>query len=121
MKFNLQDDQVIFSHLVLQDCACAEAVAETKKWTDERTLEAEVKVNGVVIPAEVFEKWMHDQYEMMEESFKERYDTANFDNRVEERAKELLKEHADGCLDVMYSLQQKLEEADSMLKMSWER
>lgn len=121
MKFNLRDDQVIFSHLVLQDCACAEAVAETEAWVEEGTLEAEVKINGVVIPAEVFEKWMHDQWEMMEESFKERYDTANFDNRVEERAKELLKEQADKCLDVMYDLQQKLEQADAMLTLRWER
>lgn len=121
MKFNLENDQVIFSHLVLQDCKAAEELAETEQWRENGILEAEVKVNGVLIPAEIFEQWMHDHYNAMEEKFKERYDASNFDDRVEERAKELLKEQADGCLDVMYNLQQKLEEADSMLTLRWER
>ena len=95
MKFNLRNPEVIFSRLVLQDCKAAEDIAATEQWTENGILEAEVKVNGVLIPAEIFEKWMQKQYKSMEENFKERYDTANFDGRVEERAKELLKEHAE--------------------------
>ena len=121
MKFNLSNDQVIFNHLMLQDTDIVKQIAATEQWTEDGIFEAEVKINGIVLPAEVFEDWMQEQYKNMEESFKERYDAFNFDSRVEERAKELLKEQAGSCLEVMYNLQQKLEEADSMLTLRWER
>ena len=109
MKFNLGNPSVIFSHLVLQDHKAASAVAETKQWTEDGTLEAEVKINGVVIPAETFEKWMQDQYAAMGIEFKERYNPEQFDARVEEKARELLNEHAEGVIDAMRVLQDNLE------------
>lgn len=108
MKFNLENPNVIFSHLVLQDHKAASAVAETEQWVEDEVLEAEVKINGVIIPAEIFEKWMQDQYTIMEEEFKVRYDSEKFDARVEEKARELLNEHAEGVMDAMRVLQDNL-------------
>ena len=78
-------------------------------------------VNGVEIPAQMMEDWLQFQFESLCKKAKEQYDPENFDKRVEERAKELLKEHADNALEKLEQLQNILYNSEDLLTPHWER
>lgn len=120
MKFNL-DHKVALSHLVLQNTDLAIQLADTPLWLNQGVLEATLQINGVDVPAELIEQTMQELYTRCEKYFKEKYDSAKFDQRVEERAQEILKDHADNALERMYKLINVLESPDVLLTPSWER
>lgn len=121
MKFNLDNHKVALSHLVLQNTELAIQLADTPLWLNQGVLEATLQINGVDVPAELIEQTMQELYARCEDHFDEKYDSAKFDQRVEERAQELLKEHADNALERMYKLINVLESPDMLLTPSWER
>lgn len=121
MKFNLDNHKVALSHLVLQNTELAMQLADTPLWLNQGVLEATLQINGVDVSAELIEQTMQELYSRCEEFFKEKYESTKFDQRVEERAQELLKEHADNALERMYKLINVLESPDVLLTPSWER
>jgi hypothetical protein len=121
MKFNLENHQVALSHVVLKNTDLCLQLADTPLWKENGILEATLIINGVNVPAELIENTMHDLYAQCEDYYKEKYDAKSFDERVEERAIELLKEHADNALERISRLTEILDNPDVLLTSAWER
>lgn len=121
MKFNLENHQVALRHVVLQDEDLAMEIADTALWKEQGIFEAKLIINGVEIPAEVIEDTLQKLYSHCERFYEEKYDVSNFDDRVEERAKELLQEHADNALDRINRLAELLNDPSMLLVPHWER
>jgi hypothetical protein len=121
MQFTLDQDQLALNHITLENRDKAVEIASTELWKTREILEACLTINGVEIPAQIVEDWLQSQFEVLCKKAKENYDPENFDKRVEEKAKELLKLHADNALEKIYELQSRLEDVDSLLTPYWER
>ncbi|MNF15658.1 hypothetical protein D3C80_2183630 [compost metagenome] len=57
---------------------------------------------------------------MIEKALKTKYDADNIDNMVKDKAEKLLEERAGKLLEVMYNLQNTLENASTVIKPFWE-
>lgn len=121
MKFNLEDHTVALSHVLLNNREHAIKVSDTSLWKEYGVLEAKLTINGVEFPSELIENVLQDLYSRCEEFYKEKYDAKNFDDRVEERAKELLKEHADNAFEKISNLLEVLSDPSVLLTPHWER
>jgi hypothetical protein len=121
MKFKLEDHQVALNHVVLEDAKLCMELADTPLWKDQGIFEATLFINGLSVPAELIETTLQNLYSRCEEFYKEKYDVNNFDERVEARAVELLKTHADNALDKINRLTEILGEPDVQLTPYWER
>ena len=121
MKFKLEDHQVALNHVVLEDAKLCMELADTPLWKDQGIFEATLFINGLSVPAELIETTLQNLYSRCEEFYKEKYDVNNFDERVEARAVELLKTHADNVLDKINRLTEILGEPDVLLTPYWER
>ena len=84
-------------------------------------LKATVQVNGVVIPAEVFENCLQGLMSHVESYYSKTYDADNIDALVEIRAEQLLKDHADNALEKLHALCNTLESVEDTIKPHWER
>ena len=121
MKFNLKDCKVFMSHLMLESEELSTKVAETTLWTEDGILEATLQINGVEVPAEHLEKFMKGLWGHAETQLRKKYNADQFDDRVEEKAKQLLEEHADNALEQLCDLQNKLDEVGNVLTPHWVR
>ena len=121
MKVNIDDIQQAISHLFLNDAKVCELVVDTKEWTEDGIIDCQVSFNGVKVDGSVLENTLQHFVDTIEKHFKEKYDSDRLDVVIEERAKELLKEHADNALEKLYDLTRKLEESDDLLVPHWDR
>lgn len=121
MKFDLEDHTVALSHVLLENKEYAFKVSDTSLWKDNGVLEAKLTINGIDFPAELIEEVLQGLYSRCENFYKEKYNVNNFDDRVEERAKELLKEQADNAYERMGKLIEILDNPEVLLKPHWER
>ena len=121
MKFNLEGCGKFMSHLLLESNDLAGQVSKTSLWVEDGVLEATLQINGVEVPAEHLESFMKGLWEHAENQLRKKYKTEDFDRRVEEKAKQLLKDHADNALEELYDLTNKLENIGDVLTPHWER
>lgn len=120
-QVNIEDPSQIMSHILLGSFEICDMVASTKEWKDDKKMNLFVSVNGVEIGGDVFEQELKKLIDRVEESFKVKYDATRLDELIEERAKELLKEHADNALEAIYNLTHRLQEAEDLLVPYWQR
>ncbi len=126
MKFDLEDCSVFMSHLLLEDATLSEEVSKTPLWKDTKTLEATLQINGVEVPASHLEAFMKSLWKRHEESVESGHKELkrkqeDFDNQVELRAKEILREHADDAVNKLVDLQNSLHNIEDTIKPYWER
>jgi hypothetical protein len=121
MKIDIENPNRLLSLFLLENVDIVNSVAETKELKDNGRIIATVKMNGVEVPAEVMENVLQNLINQVEEHYREQYNADAFDKRVEDRAEQILKEHADNVLEKLYSLSTKLEESDSLIKPYWKR
>ena len=121
MKFKFEDESAFMNHLLLESRGLATSVSKTKLWTESETLEATLQINGVDVPAEHLESFMKSLWDRAVEQLRTRYKADDFDRQVEEKAKQLLKSHADNALDKLYDLTSKLEGIEDTIKPYRER
>lgn len=121
MEINIENPKQLLSHFLLADIGVAEKVRKTEPFQDQRTITATVQMNGVEVPAEVFEKVLNNLLDQVKVHYREQYDADAFDRRVEDRAKQILKEHADNALDKIHNLSMVLEDSENLLTPYWER
>ncbi len=99
--FNVDDASVMMSHLALEDRAAAEKIAATNEWVENEVMTAEVKINGVDVPAYVFEKLLQHWYRSMEKQIEEQTGFLKLATAVETAAEELLNERARALMEKM--------------------
>lgn len=56
MKIDINKQEQLLSHVLLQNTEVATAVAETPEWTEDGVIKATVQFNGVEVPAETLEE-----------------------------------------------------------------
>ncbi len=123
MKFDLRNTKTIMVHLMLGDRDLCTKISETPLWTeavDER-LEATLQINGIEVPAQVMEDFMKSLWKSACDEAKLKYDGDSFDNRVEEKARQLLKEHSGNALDKLATLTGQLNDIEETITPHWER
>lgn len=117
MKINIDDNSQLLSHVLLADKNVCEVVADTENWINNGNIICTVQFNGVECPAEVLENVLQNFIKYIEKQV----DYDKFEQKVEERAKEIIQEHADNVIDKMQDLLVKLQESDDLIKPHWER
>lgn len=121
MNINIDDCSQILSHVLLEDHDLVDKITQSPEWKATTAIKAELMFNGVMVSAESFEKTLQGLFDQVETYLREKYDAANLDKLVEERAQQLLKEHADNALDKLYNLTRILEESEDLIVPHWER
>lgn len=121
MKFDLTDYKTALYQVVVENDKLCTQLADTPLWKNEGVFEATLIINGVTVPAEHIENTLQNLYTQCEEYYKRKYDVSSFDERVEERAKELLREHASDALVKIGTLTEILEDSTKLLQPCWER
>lgn len=121
MNVNITDPSQILSHVVLKNTNVVEEVAETPEWKKLGEIQGTLTFNGVEVSAQVLEDALKHVFSRIETYYAEEYDADAFDARVEEKAKELLKEHAGNPLQQLHELVGRLEGIDDVLVPHWER
>ncbi len=121
MKLNIDDVNQLISHIFLNDETVCTTVSTTKEWLEDGVINCEVIFNGIKVDGSVLESTLQHFVKVIEDEFKEKYDTTRLDDIIENKAKELLKQYADNALDKLQDLQRKLEEVDELLIPHWQR
>ena len=80
----------------------------------------DIKVNGVTVDTEVFRKVMEHMWTQANDQAKDAVDEDKFQERVQVAAKKMVQESADGLMETMYELQNKLHDVDQLVKWAWE-
>ena len=119
MKIDIRDPSQIMSRIVLHNTSVAEAVAETADWKDSKTITAEIKFNGVVVPTEVAESVFKEMYAQVSKNYAWKY--ADIEKEVQRRVEQRMKDEATPILEKMYKLQSALEEAENTIKPYWDK
>ena len=121
MKINIGNPNQLLSHVLLGDTEITTLVANTDKWNNEGVIEARVSFNGVDADGQLLEDALQKLFKQVEDHYSEQYDADQFDQRVEEKAKALLKEHADNALEKIMKLSDQLENIEDTITPHWER
>ena len=121
MKVDIDNPKQMLSHLLLDNVDVVTAVAETINWNKSGEINCTVQFNDVELPASILEDVLHKLFKQVEDHYSEKYQADAFDQRVEEKAKEIVKEHADNVVEKLYNLAQVLEESGDLIKPHWER
>ena len=123
MKVDIYNPKQALSHFVLHVSEKAKEIAETAEWTEKKEINAKIFFNGVEVSGEDFESVMEYFVSYYKDHYAEKYAEkyADVEQAVEDRAQKLIKEHADNALDVLVELQDKLYNAENLLKPHWER
>jgi len=108
-KFNVEDSGVFLSHLALQDADAAKQIAETPQWSENQVMTAEVKINGVPVPAKVFEEVMQHWIKETERQIEEQTGFLKLATAVETAAHDLLDQKAEGLLQKMREVENALD------------
>lgn len=115
MELSLESKKQILTAIMLHSATVAKKVATQPKWIVDGKLNATCFINDVEIPAETIEDYFEDVFDRIEKHHREKYDADNLDNLIEEKAKQLLREHADTALEQLSDLQHKLENIEDVL------
>ena len=121
MNFNLEDSKVFMSHILLSDKQVAYAVSDTSLWINDKKLTAKLEVNGVEVPAGVLEEFIKGLWGNLKTQFEREYKTKTIDQKVEEKALELLKERGDDVMDKLTNLINVLSDPENLITPHWER
>lgn len=122
MKLDINDLNQITTRILLNaDFDTVKKVSETPEWVTDKTMVAQVIVNGVEIPAQAFEDFLHDHLTILENGLREKYDADNRDREIHLAAMTLLKKEASGVIDRLYDLTHALEAIDDVLVPYWEK
>lgn len=121
MKINVDDPSQLLSHVLLGSREVCTAVRDSKEYKADKTIAATVLMNGVEVPAEILEAALKKLMDQVESHCREHYQADAFDAKVEEKANQLLQEHADNAIEKMQNLMMTLEDAESFLTPHWER
>lgn len=121
MKVTINDPEQLLSHVLYCNTDLATTIADTEQWKKEGLIEATLCFNGKEVSAQVLEDALSRFVEIIEDDVKNKYDTDNIEKHIEDRARQLLREHADDALTHLGSLMHKLEDCDELLKPHWER
>jgi len=121
MEFTIEQNKTMMAHLMLSSESVSTEVARTTDWIDNEELVATLQINGVEVPATVMEEFMKGLWVRAKDDAKYKYDGEKFEQRVEDRANQLLKDHADNALEQLQDLTEKLESIGDVLTPSWER
>jgi hypothetical protein len=119
MKIKLNDPSQIMSHFVLRSTAVVEALIETEEFKRDGSLIAKVIVNGVEIPADVYEDVLNNLFTQYYDAVRNKYEAPKIDQMVEDKAKELLKQSADNVIETLDDLRDRLQNIDDMIKPYW--
>lgn len=92
--FGVDNAKILMSHLALQDAKTAGRIAATAEWTENEVMTAEVKINGVDVPAHVFEELLQHWYASIEKQIEDQTGFLKLATAVETAAKELLNDKA---------------------------
>ena len=117
MEINIDDVRQMLSHVILQSENACSKIADTDIWKNEKKMICTVTINGVDIPAQDFEDTLKHFVECVERHV----DVKGFDEKVEEKAHELLKNHADNALDKLYNIASQLENIENTIIPHWSR
>lgn len=122
-KFGLNNDQIALSHFMLEDGDACEKIAAARAGCGDKTSEfiATVFINGVQIDAGVIEKELHRWYNSLETKIRNEFAPEGFEKRVEDEVQKRIKERADGIIELLDSLRDKLQASDDLIKPYWER
>ena len=111
----------ILSHLILEDRETAEVIADPPARDGGKgVLEMDIKVHGVTVDTEVFRKVMENLWTQANDRAKDAVDEGKFQERVQAAAKKMVQESADGLMETLYELQNKLSDVDQLVKWAWE-
>ena len=121
MIIDIDNSQQILSHVLLGDIELAGKVAKTDAWKELEKIKGELTFNGVTVSSQCLEDALQKLFKQVEENIKEKYDADKFDERVEERARQILKDHADNVLDKIEGIADSLREIDDVIVPYWER
>jgi len=117
MKIDIDNPAQLLSHVLLQDGDVTKAVAETDQFKDRGEITCTVQFNGVEVPAEKLEEVLAHFVKEVEKLV----DLDSFNDKVEERAKQILSEHADNALEKIQWLTDMVDSPDMYIKPEWER
>ena len=121
MNINIDNPAQILSHVLLEDKDLVNAVVSSKQWQELGEIKGTLILNDVEVSADVLENTLQSIFDQIETYTRSKYNADDFDARVEEKAQELIKEHADNCLEKMGELQRVLEMSEQLIKPHWER
>lgn len=121
MRIDIDNPKQLLSHFLLANEEVATLVATTHQWTEGGVITPQITFNGVEVPAETFEKCLQHFVDQVEEQVRDACNADAFEQRVEERAEEILEKHSGGALEIMQSLTETLERYDQILTPHWER
>ena len=121
MKVDIENPNQLLSHILLRESEIVSLIADTDKWKNEGVIEARVSFNGIDTDGQLLEDVLQKLFKQVENHYSEQYDADQFDQRVEEKAKALLKEHADNALEKIRELSDQLENIEYTITPHWER
>jgi len=117
MKIDIENPTQFLSHLLLQNSDVAKDVARSGNWQNGGEITCTVQFNGVQVPAETLEELLARFMRHVEKQV----DLDSFNEKVEERAKQILSEHADNALEKIQWLTDMVDSPDMYIKPEWER
>jgi len=115
MQFKIRDHKLFINHLLLSDRSLAKDVAATEEWEGEGELTARLVINGVDVPVDVWEAYMTSLTKRIEAEFREKYDSNNFDRRVELEVKSILKSSVGDIVDKLSGLSVSIDYAEGFI------
>jgi spore coat polysaccharide biosynthesis protein SpsF (cytidylyltransferase family) len=121
MKIDINNPSQLLSHLLLEDVDLVMVVSETSKWKEDGIIEATCQFNGVDVTADVLEKVLQNFVKQIEDHCREKYDANNIDKLVEERANEIIKNHADRVLEKLTAIEYVLSDPHNIITPHWGR
>lgn len=121
-KFHIRDAKNAMSHFMLNDWPLCEKIIAARKASGVESLEytATVFIDGIQVDANVIEKEIQRWYKGLEEGIRKEFTPEGFEARVEAEVQKRIKERADGVIEILDSLREKLENADELIKPHWE-
>ena len=118
MKIELDNPGQMLSHFLLEDRDVAMDVSQTDRFQHDDEIIATVFMNGVEVPAEVFEKVLKNFWEQVERHFEEKYKEPK--KAAHKAAVHMIEEQASGILEKMSDIEDVLRNAESIIKPYWD-
>lgn len=109
-KFDVDRLDVMMSHFATEDMETAKKLVETELWISERKMTAEIKINGVEVPAYVFEKVLKHWYESLERSIEEEKGVLSLRSTVTKEARSLVEDRLSELMNKMQDLEWHVDE-----------
>lgn len=102
--FGIHDASILLSHFAIQDHKTAQKIAATDLWRDQQKFQAAVQINGVEVPAQVFEDLLKHWYSSMESQIEKQKGFLELANAVETAANEILNKKKEDLINKMHDI-----------------